>query len=574
MKQIKNGIEKINQKLNIKNSCNMYILVIIISLVSYCCLYGFNSLNPQNVNWILQEFNDFENGYLAWKAFRNSPWMFPFGFMNTLSYPEYTSVMFSGAIPGMALFFKLINAVLPATFQYFGIWTLLCMILMGVYSSKILYRLSQDRYIAIVGSVFFILIPIMHMRIFAHTGLDGQWLLIAAFDMCLDMREKEWKKNIWFRAVLFGMIAILQHSYFLPIVAVILLYGVIYNIINGNGVMKNVILLIAYTIAGFATVYLLGGFSTNISRGTAGGLGQYSMNLNALFNPRCDPELWSKFISPLPYHHNGQQEGFAYLGLGIIILLIIDVFFFIAYMKKKIKMIKRYAIDGAIAFFVLAIALFISLSPLATVGEKTLYEIKLPDNIENIWAIFRSSGRFSWILVYAIMLFAIISFHKMQRTWSAYLLILVLILQIIDLSNIFLIRRDEYTKEYEYEPYTNTDSSWDEIEALDSIRYVYFVPDNYAFTMKDNFIITDWALNRKMAVNAFYFSHQDSKDIISNNSILALSDPKKDSLFIFPDKEMVLGYAFDNLHYYQVGEFIIGYVSEIENLKANAICLK
>lgn len=574
MRQIKNSIETINQKINIKSNCSMYILVVMISLVLYSCLYGFHSLNPQNVNWILQEYNDFENGYLAWKAFRNSPWMFPFGFMNTLSYPEYTSVMFSGAIPGMALFFKLIRFILPATFQYFGIWTLLCMVLMGLYSSKVLNRLSRDRHVAIIGSVFFILIPVMHMRIFAHTGLDGQWLLIAMFDMCLDMKDIEWKKNIWFRAVLFGMIAILQHSYFLPIVAVVLLYGVIHNITNGNGVIKNVALLIVYTVAGFVTVYLLGGFSTDISKGTAGGLGQYSMNLNALFNPRCDPAIWSKFIGPLPYHHNGQQEGFAYLGLGIIILLIIDIFSFIMHIKKKTKIIKKYAIDIAIAFFVLAIALFISLSPLATVGEKTLYEIKLPDNIKNIWAIFRSSGRFSWILVYAIMLFAIISFHKMQRTWSVYVLILVLILQIIDLSDIFLVRRDAYTKEYEYNPYTNTDLSWDEIEALDSIRYVYFVPDNYAFTMRDNFIITDWALNRKMAVNAFYFSHQDSEDIISNNSILALSEAKEDTLFIFIDKETVLEYGFNNLHYYKVGEFIIGYVSEMEKLKTNAICLK
>lgn len=570
MKQIKNIVTvHFTKKLNDLTNRQMYILVSIISVIVYVDLYGFSTLNPQNINWILQEHNDFENGYLAWKAFRNSPWMFPLGFMNVLSYPEYTSVMFSGAIPGMALFFKLLRFVLPTTFQYFGIWSILCMILMGIYSSKVLYRLSDDRWLSVVGSLFFILAPIMHKRMFAHTGLDGQWLLIAAFDMCLDMRNKKWEKCIWIKGGVFGAIAILQHTYFLPIVAVILLYGVIYNILKRNHTLKSIALIIIYTVSGFAVVYFLGGFSTNISSGTAGGLGQYSMNLNALINSRCDPEIWSIFIKPLSYHHNGQQEGFAYLGIGILFVLVIDVFFFFFYTKNKNEIIKKSRVEFIAIGVVMTVALVLSLSPIATVGKKMIYEIELPDNIEKVWSIFRSSGRFSWILVYAMMMIAIVCLYKIKRSWSIYFLAVAVMIQVIDLSEIFSIRKDMFTRQYEYMPYTYTDPSWRILGELGDIKYVYFVPNNYAFTMEDNFIIIDWALDKGISVNSFYFSHQDSKELISNNSICALDDPEKGSLFLFSDKETMHNYAADNLYYYNIGEFIIGYALEIEELKMN-----
>ena len=75
----------------------------------------------------------------------------------------------------------------------------------------------------------------------------------------------------------------------------------------------------------FFVAYVLGLFHVQAS--SAPGYGDFSMNLNALFNPSD----WSGILSDRPsiFH---QAEGFNYLGLGIIFLLI---FFLIRLFREK-----------------------------------------------------------------------------------------------------------------------------------------------------------------------------------------------------------------------------------------------
>ena len=61
--------------------------------------------------------------------FRNSGWHFPVGLMDTITYPELYSVVYTDAVPAFAVVFKILSPVFPKTFQYFGIWGLLCFIL-------------------------------------------------------------------------------------------------------------------------------------------------------------------------------------------------------------------------------------------------------------------------------------------------------------------------------------------------------------------------------------------------------------------------------------------------------------
>lgn len=92
-------------------------------------IYGWQVLVPTYTDWLTMGVADLSQHYLGWCFYRNSPWLLPIGMMNTLPYPFVASIIFSDSIPVMAVLFKLLSPVLPQSFQYFGIWGLLCFML-------------------------------------------------------------------------------------------------------------------------------------------------------------------------------------------------------------------------------------------------------------------------------------------------------------------------------------------------------------------------------------------------------------------------------------------------------------
>ena len=82
--------------------------------------------------------------------YRNGDWTFPIGLTDQLAYPYYTSVIFTDSIPIFAVFFKLLSPILPANFQYFGFWGILCFGLQGMLAAKILKKFLQEDILGLV----------------------------------------------------------------------------------------------------------------------------------------------------------------------------------------------------------------------------------------------------------------------------------------------------------------------------------------------------------------------------------------------------------------------------------------
>ena len=113
----------------------------------FVALYGVRVLDPTQVDWILNNASpDPSQHYLGWAFFRRSAVRLPYiGANYSVVYPYRTSVLFTDSIPLLALFFKLLGPVLPARFQYFGWWGLLCYALQGGQALAILARLGGVR---------------------------------------------------------------------------------------------------------------------------------------------------------------------------------------------------------------------------------------------------------------------------------------------------------------------------------------------------------------------------------------------------------------------------------------------
>ena len=118
-------------KVTIKNPVLAGFLFILSGIIVFLCIYGFKPLIVNYTGWIMGR-GDLTQHYLGWCFFRSDPWTLPLGYTRSFGYPIGINITFTDSIPLFALFFKLLNPILPAEFQYFGMWELLCFILQAL----------------------------------------------------------------------------------------------------------------------------------------------------------------------------------------------------------------------------------------------------------------------------------------------------------------------------------------------------------------------------------------------------------------------------------------------------------
>ena len=118
----------------------------------FLALYGVRVLDVTNADWMLNSGADPSQHYLGWQFYRGSELRLPYlGMSYNTVYPYRTSVLYSHSIPLLALIFKPFSALLPATFQYMGLWGLASFALQGLLAQKIAWRISgaEERGIAV-----------------------------------------------------------------------------------------------------------------------------------------------------------------------------------------------------------------------------------------------------------------------------------------------------------------------------------------------------------------------------------------------------------------------------------------
>jgi hypothetical protein len=157
---------------------------------------------------------------------------------------------------------------------------------------------------------------------------------------------------------------------------------------------------VAATVTGWwlSGLFLLGGEGSL----AAGGLGYYSMNLLAFISPGD----WSAVLPALPVATDGQlYEGFQYLGLGILLLATLAVG--LAWRGRTAAVATSHAAlwTPLVVVTCLAMTAF-AVSPVVTFGSRVVL------NLDGAWAaplaMFRSSARFVWPLVYVGLTSAIV----------------------------------------------------------------------------------------------------------------------------------------------------------------------
>ena len=547
----------------------VYGLSAMIGIVAFMAIYGLHVLNPVYDDWLLGQ-GDLTQHYLGWCFYRRSDWFFPVGLTDNLAYPSFTSVIFTDSIPVLAVFFKLLSPILPETFQYFGWWGIVSFALHGFFSAKILRELSVGRMQALIGSIFFVLSPLVIERMFKHTALGGHWMILAA--LYLFVRHGKDYRNTKKAVVCWGILGALTaavHLYFLPMCGAFLCGYLLCSFWRERRFgWKYLLPGISFGGMLFISTYLFGGFSTRAVSSDSG-LGECSFNLNGFFNAKG----YSRFFDALPMYHELQYEGFAYLGLGIFVLLTtVAVFVVMDLTKNGGSCIKGKRMEILTAGLMAAGLVVFAASPVVTWNDRLLFVLTDSSTLTHYWSIFRSTGRIIWPVDYMIYLAAIacnaqlweIIFEKNSRRYKnmaavagTVVVAACCILQIVDIGGKLAEQRVQFAKKTTYvSPFQ--DDVWTELAQKESLRHLVWVSNS--FENKEILELAKWAYDNQLTMNNYYFARGIGVMEDTQNS---LRNPDDTYLFVFVPDE-VQEYADCGLHFYAADGYVVGTTFELE----------
>src|SRR4029453_3125742 len=103
---------------------------------------GPSLVDPTNIDWLMHA--DYRLHFLGWHLYRGGPWPLPIGASPLLILPVGSSIGLTDAIPIVGIPLKLLSGVLPAHFQFIGLWLVLSFALQGVFGA-LLMQLATPR---------------------------------------------------------------------------------------------------------------------------------------------------------------------------------------------------------------------------------------------------------------------------------------------------------------------------------------------------------------------------------------------------------------------------------------------
>lgn len=532
-----------------------YILAMLLGAICFLGIYGWYVLNPLYTDWLLLG-GDLKQHYLGWEYYRRGAWTFPIGLTDQLAYPNATSVIFTDSIPLFAVSFKLINGFLPEYFQYMGLWGLLSFMLQGLLTVMLLKEFRLTKVQALLTCPLLIVAPTVIEKMFRHTSLGGQWIILCALLLYVKHRDEyQDVKKTSMKWGLLGLLIASVHLYFLPMCGMILGGYILCSFGKEKRIaVKYVLPGITFMVGIVGNTFLLGGFVSG-NGGMGDGLGECSFNLNGFFNAKG----YSRFFPSLKMCYDWQYEGFAYLGLGAFILLAFSLMYIIAISIKRNNEIKKdYVLYGGIAVLVAMGLIAFAASPKVTFGDKLLFEWPDIDIIIKYWSYFRSSGRIIWPVCYMLDILAIVGTVRFcdryvkSKQVGILILGMCVALQFVDLSERLSYQHDSFDQVVMYES-TLENEIWDKLQEYEGVEHVV-----WAARYWDNSQIMElatYALKNHMTMNAFYFARY--LDVWEDTQNFYLQN-KNDSCVYVSKIEEIDELKQQGLYVYEAGDFAVG----------------
>ena len=121
--------------------------------------------------------------------------------------------------------------ILPQECQFFGVWGIFCFVVSGVIGYILMYRLTKNSLNSLLGAFFFVYCNIAIQRLYTHTSLAANWLIMYGILVCVEQNEYTFVRNlIRWGNVFFLCVAV--NIYYIPILGILLMGNTMYQMLR------------------------------------------------------------------------------------------------------------------------------------------------------------------------------------------------------------------------------------------------------------------------------------------------------------------------------------------------------
>ena len=562
----------------------------LIGFIYYVLLTRFHGLNPFDVDWLLPFWRgsiDSAQHYLGWEFFRQAPLLqWPPGKSPNLGPTGGSGVALTDSLPLFALIFKPLTFWFDQPFQYFGIWVLTCFVLQAIFAWKLLTLWVKRWEHAALGTYFFCFAPIFIDRMTVHLALAGHWVLLAGLYLLFSSNPKF---KHW---IVLAVVSMLVQPYLAIICAALFFAWSLIRLLDSRAVFQFVQRLFIFIGVLFASGWSSGLFIFGLGSAKAAGFGVYSANVLAWVDPGFpwyEKELWSRHV-PDQWQNVGQYEGMNYLGSGVLLLIFVALVYQLIKGRWKMRGIQLGIVGAmvivfgrtgstqrqlvfllgavcAVIFIVLAnqfennrsktvvhVLLFTSFMMIAFtyqifIGDFLVANFAIPDGIDSLLSVVRTSGRMLWPITYLLVSLPIFLLSKNLRRMTMTCLLFVSIgIQIYDSAPATAVTGSLFSRqgpdEYLRSPiWGDLAKKYDNIVVVLPNEGPVLYPTNPDFQAPEvSFLWREiglFAVRNQMKLNSFYFSRepvsQNATEAQELSVLIELGKYNSESLYVFID---------------------------------------
>lgn len=524
----------------------------------FLILYGVRVLDPTCVDWILNNPSpDPAQHYLGWVFYRRSGWHLPYlGANYSAIYPYRTSILYTDSIPLLAVLGKLLGGVLPARFQYLGLWGLFCYAMQGGLAQALIARVGGVRpgdtaknWASVLGAGVLVLFPALNIRMFAHTALAANWLVLLALWLWLCAEQSENRPTAAKLCLWWGILGLLCagiHLYYLPMVGMVLVAACVQRALEKRGPAAVVLPVASFCGAALAELFVLGAFAANFAGYSNGYLS--GADLANLFVPGLGAS-WEQEI---------------YAGLGTTIAVVLALAGLLVQHKQAGAFFCRHKNVVIAALVLLVLDAIAAMGNTVTFAGRTLFTVPIPQALMDFWAMFSSCARLAWL---AGMLLAVAACGLVLRFWqgaaAAVLLALCAAAQGFGQRAELAKRFAAYYDATYYENTTQlTDPAWEQLAASGQFTHLAFA--SFDFEHDEFWDLAAFAADHGWTSNSFYMGHMDG-NLAAVTLAGEMNALAPDTLYAFVDEDALARNDFA-LHYYRLDGVLLGSVEPIDGL--------
>lgn len=400
-------------------------------------------LRPTNVGWLLAGDDRGQSAIgLAAYLRAGDGWLHE----PLLAAPEGLTLLFTDSIPLLGLLVTPVARWLPPV-QLVGLWYLACCLLQALFALLLIRRHTSEPLALAAGATLLTLFPVLLNR-YGHASLCAQWLLLWALWIFVEPRRAE---RPWWWAAVLG-VAALVHSYLLLMVAAFWGSALLAQAWRGErGRAASGLLAVA------PAVLLLWGHGAFAGPyASTGTYGDFPAALDAWWNP-ANPDFTALPISSPAMPDGCGFEGFAYLGAGLIALLLVGGFRLVTGRVEPADRALLARLRWLFpAFVVLAL---LAIGPAPVWRGHPLFVVPLPQPLVDALDPVRASGRLLWPLTYSLAFATVALAARMRR--STLILGIALAVQLLDLAPMLAAVRATSARAVDPRLYTRTpDPRW------------------------------------------------------------------------------------------------------------------